>query len=380
MQAGQRRNKSQVRSGSAQDSRISNGCFYPNQQRKISFDEEINGVVDIYTQEQNEVDNSIYVPQTLSTNISILINSRPNLHKRPNSGKKQKVRRNPVDVFFPQAKKKDIADDSYYARVLRNVKEHITRDKQSDRLQSTKKDLFAFRKRNFGIVKDEISMLSSTKPAFKGRKNSDHLEEDSYSFDFNRHAPSRISMNDFLEKIKPDVVPQVEPNIHNRSFYLAQQTQFPLPQKKLDLDPLNNTSQLFLSRTTKSTRPQSGTKKSAAAKVFNEEVNSMDRTWRDLGFEITKDKFANDCLTLDQRCSDRLQNIMEEQNIGIKLRSKSRHEKRSEDFIKEAEKLKQEIYNDIQHLETSNLSFALKYQETQKKHRSLTPYGRKLKL
>ena len=71
---------------------------------------------------------------------------------------------------------------------------------------------------------------------------------------------------------------------------------------------------------------------------------------------------------------------MEQRGLGLRLRSKSRHEKRSENFIKEAEKLKQEIYNDIQNLDTGNLSFALKYQDTQKKHRSLTPYGQRLKL
>jgi len=365
-----------MRSGSAGDPRSINGYFFPNQQRRISLDDNVREVVDMYAQEQSEVDNSFYVPKTLSTNISILINSRASLHRRPKY-KKQKVRKNPMEAFIPQSqsKKRDEMEpeDSYYARVLKNAKEHSTREKASSRLQSTREDLLAFRKKNFGIMRDEISMFSNSRPHFnKGRKSSSYLEEENYSFDFGRVVPSRISMNDFLEKIKPDVVPQVEPNIHNRSFYLAQQTQLPLPQKKLDLDPLNKTSQLFLSRTSKNARPQS-----SSSKKPEEVNNNMDRTWRDLGFEITKDKFSNDCLTLDQRCADKLKHI---QGEGHAERSKSRHEKRSEDFIKEAEKLRQEIYNDIQVLETSNLSIALKYQDQQKRHRSLTPYSRKLKL
>ncbi len=379
MQGLAKRSASQMRSGSAGDPRAINGYFFPHQQRKISFDDNVREVVDMYAPEQNSVDNSFYVPKTLSTNISILINSRASLHSRPKY-KKQKSRKNPMEVFLPQSqsKKRDDVEfgDSYYAKVLKNAKEHSTREKASSRLQSTREDLLAFRKRNFGIMRDEISMFSSnSRPHFnKGRKSSDYLEQENYSFDFNRAVPSRISMNDFLEKIKPDVVPQIEPNIHNRSFYLAQQTQLPLPQKKLDLDPLNKTTQLFLSRTSKNVRPQSSSKKP-------EDVsNNMDRTWRDLGFEITKENDSNDCLTLDQRCADKFKHIQEEEQPGRNPRSKSRHEKRSENFIKEAEKLRQEIYNDMQILETSNLSSALKYQDHQKRHRSLTPYSGKLKL
>jgi len=289
--------------------------------------------------------NSLYIPQSLSASISISINSRRNIHSQ-NQVRRRKNTQNPNNNSFQSQKvKNDIIKD-----INKNRPQNL---RTSGGFETSHYELESFRKENFGL-KTANSIFSGNKRRLSFRKASVkpiRLEDNElhYNFEFNKYTPTQITLKDYLDKIQPDIVPNLSPTIHNRTFHFKKpKTANSSSQRSPKGKELDKPKEMILSHKIKPSTAQT-----YSSFGFRETSNERKTAiWKMFSFdEENNNTPASNIESLDQRCITQLKDMGKKNRFKDFERSygtKNKHVNRLNESLQNGEKIRQEMYSDIE--------------------------------
>ncbi len=285
----------------------------------------------------NNIDQSFYIPQTLSSVISISINSRSNIHSRSQ----------------PRNKKPILTLDESFSREINPPMRFQTTSsplKRFDDLDVSESHLQRFRKTNFGInttfstfskKKDD---LNSTKLTIKPSRD---IEEPEYNFEFKRQSPSKMTLKEYLNRIQPDVVPNIAATGHQTRFNFKPKTSSssntPAVREK------SKPRSAILCRHVKASSAQ-------ITPSFQIQAKGRRKGSKEVVCEVNVGNSVDSSMeleSLDKRCLRKYIKIKKRKGSGVDRVEKQGNLNKS---IIEGERMRQEMYSDIERYQKQILS------------------------